>query len=419
MTRIFSPLLLLIFMCSLVNAQKDCSHDNTGLIPIPDLGLGTYRGFTGGLYPDGSNVRPTEYLAACIEHVQNIQPLDIAGNADEDGRIVMLGIGASNPGAEFNKFIEISNYFEPRNDKLSLINGCVPSIGIQDMNYTASEYWGNVMNILEENDLSADQVQIVWIEEENTAVGDTAFPSAAQALVTDFHFLLQAIKIMFPNTQICYVTARAYSGYADPGTEDLTNGLKFPRDYYNGWGLKWFIENVINHELGYTYEGPSAEIPLVTWGTYHWTDGSVERMDGLLLDCEEDVAPDGLHLSGSGEIKMGQLMLNYFIADTTAKYWFFDEEYTGIYNNDKENSTLNIFPNPVLENQIHIQADDFNSNEKIGINIFSIDGKQILSLQENYSDNMTVLLPELNSGLYMITIYSENAASKATFIINE
>lgn len=104
--------------------------------------------------------------------------------------------------------------------------------------------------------------------------------------------------------------------------EDLTNGLKFPRDYYNGWGLKWFIENVINHELGYTYEGPSAEIPLVTWGTYHWTDGSVERMDGLLLDCEEDVAPDGLHLSGSGEIKMGQLMLNYFIADTTAKYWF-------------------------------------------------------------------------------------------------
>ena len=67
-------------MCSLVNAQKDCSHDNTGLIPIPDLGLGTYRGFTGGLYPDGSNVRPTEYLAACIEHVQNIQKNSYVGN---------------------------------------------------------------------------------------------------------------------------------------------------------------------------------------------------------------------------------------------------------------------------------------------------------------------------------------------------
>lgn len=419
MTRNFSPLLLFLCISSFVFGQKDCTHDNTGLIPITDLGMDTYRGFTGGLYPDGSNVRPTEYLDACIEHAQNITTLDTDGNFDEEGRIVMLGIGASNPGAEFNKFMEISSYFEPRNDKLSLVNGCVPSMGIQDMNYTAAEYWGNVIGLLEDNGLSAEQVQIVWIEEENTEAGDTTFPNAAQALVTDFHFLLQAIKIMFPNTQICYVTARAYAGYADPSAEDFTNGLKFPRDYYNGWGLKWFIENVINHELGYNYEGPSAEIPLVTWGSYHWTDGSTVRSDGLSLICEDDVADDGLHLSGTGEIKMGQLMLNYFIEDTTAKYWFFDEDYTGIYNEEKGNSTLNIFPNPITGGQIHLNSDVFQQNEQVNINIFSIDGKLLLTVHENYSNDLKLLLPELNSGLYRITMHSENAASTASFVVAE
>ncbi len=419
MIRNFYPLLLLICICTIVNAQKDCSHDNTGLVPITDLGLSTYRGFTGGLYPGGSNERPAEYLEACIQHVQNITPMDISGNADEDGRIVMLGIGASNPGAEFNKFMEISSYFEPRNDKLSLVNGCVPSMGIQDMNYTGADYWGNVIDILESYDLSAEQVQIVWIEEENTEVGDTTFPGAAQALVTDFHFLLQAIKIIFPNTQICYVTARAYAGYADPSAEELTNGLKFPRDYYNGWGLKWFMENVINHELGYSYEGPTAEIPLVTWGSYHWTDGSVERMDGLSLICEDDVAEDGLHLSGTGEIKMGQLMLDYFKTDTTAKYWFFDEDYTGIYNNVKGNTSLNIFPNPNSGNEVHINSDVFQLNEEVDINIYSIEGKHIISLKENYSADLSLSLPKLNSGIYSITLHSENAASAGSFIISE
>ena len=133
------------------------------------------------------------------------------------------------------------------------------------MNYTAADYWGTVLSILEFNGFSSEQVQIIWVEEENTEVGDTTFPNAALTLVNDFHNLLQAVKIMFPNIQICYVTARAYAGYADPEAEELTNGLKFPRDYYNGWGLKWFMENVINHELGYSYEGQLQK--------YHWLHG--------------------------------------------------------------------------------------------------------------------------------------------------
>ena len=39
-------------------------RDSTGLIPLPDLGKGTYKGEQGGLYPDGANVPPASHAKA-------------------------------------------------------------------------------------------------------------------------------------------------------------------------------------------------------------------------------------------------------------------------------------------------------------------------------------------------------------------
>lgn len=412
--KTFTPFLLLATL-NVAQAQKDCTHDHTGLIPITDLGTDSYRGVMGGLYPDGSNTRPPDYLAKCIEHVQAIQPLDHEGEFSEDGRIVMLGIGASNPGSEFQKFKEISEYFEPLNDQLSLINGSEPSVGIQEMYNVSEDYWDYVDDILSSNGLTAAQVQVIWIEEENTDVGDTTFPAAAVDLVNDYLNLLQAIHILFPNTQICYLTARAYAGYAtvDAG---VSNGLKYPRDYMNGWALKWFIENVINNELGYDFNEPGAQIPLVTWGTYHWTDGSTPREDGLFLDCDLDVGPDGLHLTGSGELKMGNLMFNYFSTDTTAKYWFYDEEYTGIKNHYSE-SEIKLFPNPVTGEALHINTDEFQQNESVTISVYSTEGQLQISNQFNYSENMTLDVGSLPAGIYLLQMYSDTKSTTHQFVI--
>lgn len=412
--KTFTPFLLLATL-NVAQAQKDCTHDHTGLIPLTDLGTDTYRGVMGGLYPDGSNTRPPDYLAKCIEHAQAIQPLDHEGEFAEDGRIVMLGIGASNPGSEFQKFKEISEYFEPLNDQLSLINGSEPSVGIQEMYNVSEDYWDYVDDILTSNGLTAAQVQVIWIEEENTDVGDTTFPAAAVDLVNDYLNLLQVIHILFPNTQICYLTARAYAGYAttDAG---LNNGLKYPRDYMNGWALKWFIENVINNELGYDTNEPDAQIPLVTWGTYHWTDGSTPREDGLFLDCDLDVGEDGLHLTGSGELKMGNLMFNYFSTDTTAKYWFYDEDYTGIKNQYSE-SEIKLFPNPVTGEALHINTDEFQQNESVTISVYSTEGQLQISNQFNYSDYMTLDVGSLPSGIYLLQMYSDTKSTTHQFVI--
>ena len=412
--KTFTPLLLLATL-NVAQAQKDCTHDHTGLIPITDLGTDSYRGVMGGLYPDGSNTRPPDYLAKCIEHVQAIQPLNNEGEFSEDGRIVMLGIGASNPGSEFQKFKEISEYFEPLNDQLSLINGSEPSGGIQEMYNVSEDYWAYVDDILTSNGLTAAQVQVIWIEEENTDVGDTTFPAAAVDLVNDYLNLLQTIHVLFPNTQICYLTARAYAGYAtvDAGLE---NGLKYPRDYMNGWALKWFIENVINNELGYDTNEPDAQIPLVTWGTYHWTDGSTPREDGLFLDCDLDVGEDGLHLTGKGELKMGNLMFNYFSTDTTAKYWFYDEDYTGIENNNAENK-IKLFPNPVTGEALHINTDEFQQNESVTISVYSTEGQLQISNQFNYSDDMTLDVGSLPAGIYLLQMYSDTKSTTHQFVI--
>src|SRR6266851_3549298 len=41
------------------------------LVPLNDLGTGTYLGFQGGLYPNGSNVRPATHDAAGVHRVHD------------------------------------------------------------------------------------------------------------------------------------------------------------------------------------------------------------------------------------------------------------------------------------------------------------------------------------------------------------
>ncbi len=64
--------------------------------PLCDLGSGTYLGFTGGLYPGGSNEIPPGHLAAGLTRAATIRPLDRSGNPDSSGKIVLLSVGMSN-----------------------------------------------------------------------------------------------------------------------------------------------------------------------------------------------------------------------------------------------------------------------------------------------------------------------------------
>src|SRR5947209_5514773 len=76
---------------------SDCSLTNTGIKPLPEIGLGVYQGFSGGLYPNAGNSRPPAHLAAGLIMATNrIQPLDSHGNPTNTGKIALLSIGMSN-----------------------------------------------------------------------------------------------------------------------------------------------------------------------------------------------------------------------------------------------------------------------------------------------------------------------------------
>lgn len=404
----------LCLTCTLtLSAQKDCTNDSLGNIPLMDLGTGYFMGVQGGLYPGGSNERPASHLTDCIERVSQIQPLNAAGEPDPDGKIVMIGIGASNPMTEFQQFIEFSNDFEPVNDALSIVNVCAGGQGIQKMYDITENYWIGVYNHLEDLGLSNNQVQVVWIEQDNTNAYDTNFPSAPNALVNDFRLLLEVIRQLFPNTEICYVTARAYSGFADPSLPDVSGGLLYPRDYYNGWAVKFLVEKAINHIPGFESEGPTANIPLVTWGSYHWTDGSTAREDGLYLDCELDLGPDGLHLSGQGEYKMGTQLFEFFKTDTTAKYWYYDQDYTVDISQEKTTATFNVYPNPVTGDQLQIQLPEGFSSANM--QVLDASGRKVLDATVT-GQSTQLDIASLPQGLYYIQLLQDEQLTTSTFI---
>lgn len=45
-------------LAMLVHLATPAAHAQTGLVPLNDLGAGSYAGYPGGLYPGGANVPP-------------------------------------------------------------------------------------------------------------------------------------------------------------------------------------------------------------------------------------------------------------------------------------------------------------------------------------------------------------------------
>ena len=345
-----SILLLAALLClapSVVFAQKDCSKDSSGLIPLIDLQGKSWQGYMGGLYPDGTNSRPQAHKNKALQQAQSIKPLDATGAPSSNGKIVWIGVGASNPRTEFLRFMEQMETFALKNPSLKLINTCIGGQGIQKMNSPTDNYWKQAEKQLADSSLTNKQVQVAWVETDNTQTADTSFPRAPQMLADEFRTLLVTLKQLYPNLKICYLSARAYSGYASPEAgATVGKGLLFPRDYLNGWAIKWLIEKQINGEAGYEYDGATAPLPLATWGTYNWADGSVKRSDGLQWLCDLDIGGDGLHLSAAGEIKSGKMMYDYFTQDETTQPWIVKQSTSVEDEPIRTSSTASIYPNP-------------------------------------------------------------------------
>lgn len=303
------------------NAGRRVSPDTSSLKPLPELGNDEYRGFTGGLYPNGSNARPAAQEAAGLKLAKQIQPLDSTGKPDSRGRIVLLSIGMSNTSQSSQGFQQALADESAKNPRLVFVNGAVGGMtaaAIQNPNDggRGSQYWDTVDQRLQQAGVTREQVQAVWLKQAD-AGPNQGFPRYAQTLQAELTRIVQILAERFPNCKLAYVSSRTYGGYA---TTPLNPE---PYAYESGFSVKWLIEEQLKGNAALNFDPAKGDVksPWLSWGPYLWVNGTTKRADGFIWE-ETDVPSDGTHQSPSGQRKVGRLLLDFFKSDTTTRDWF-------------------------------------------------------------------------------------------------
>jgi hypothetical protein len=148
-------------------AKAHPPRESTGLVPLPDLGKQTYKGGQGGLYPGGENTPPRAHLQAGLKLASQIVPLDREGRPSANGRIALCTIGMSNTTQESRSFLKLAAADRGLNPKFTFVDcaqGAQTAAKIADPTWP---YWKLVSERLANAEVTAQQVQLVWMKEAN------------------------------------------------------------------------------------------------------------------------------------------------------------------------------------------------------------------------------------------------------------
>lgn len=309
-------------------------------VPLVDMkGLAYLGEYEGGLYPGGVDEIPPAHYQAGVEIAKQIEPLNLQGQPDPNGKIVMTSVGMSNTSSMFCGVADpndpckqgtfMSRFLDDRNTyhaNLVLIDGADPG--------KTAEKWEvaddpTFRRILDEElvpfGYSELQVQVAWINLTN-ARPSVSLPNVegdALSLKKQYGNMLRALKERYPNIKMVFFSSRLYAGYA---TTDLNPE---PFAYETGFAVKWVIEAQLNqmHEDGATIDAEAGDLdyttvaPWAAWGPYLWANGNEPRLDGLFW-VPEDFKDDGTHPARFGIEKVADILLDYFQNSGLTRCWF-------------------------------------------------------------------------------------------------
>src|SRR5215467_16387782 len=223
---------------------------------LNDLGAGTYLGFSGGLYPSGSNTIPAQHHTAGLARANAIHPVDINGNADPNGKYVLLSIGMSNTTQEFcsaNSLLPCSSWtFMGQAAADPAVNHTQLVIANGAMGGKSASFWTSPTlpdydrvrdTVLTPQGLSERQVQIVWMKvaDPNPTVSLPNANANAYTLLAEEGQILRALKVRYPNLQQVFFSSRITSPESASGSLNPE-----PYAYESGFSAKWLIEAQIN-----------------------------------------------------------------------------------------------------------------------------------------------------------------------------
>jgi hypothetical protein len=281
-----------------------------------------YKGEDGGLYGGGSNDPPKEHAAAAAAAVAKIQPLNAEGKPADDGKIVLVSMGMSNTTQEFSLFREMAIRDADRSPRLAIVDAAQGGMAAPEWNEaaTAEKVWAELDRRLKENNVTPQQVQIVYIKQAVKGPGQYGeFPAHAKKLKEAIVGNLQRAQQHFPNLRLAFLSSRTYGGYA----RSQLNPEPFA--YEGAFAMRWVIQDQIRgaKELNHDSANGDVKAPVVLWGPYLWADGVKPRKNDGLIYKAEDFGPDGTHPSlQAGRQKIADVMLKFFKTDPYTKQWF-------------------------------------------------------------------------------------------------
>src|SRR5713226_9394268 len=360
------------------NLKDNCANlsfnvpgTSTPITALTDLGIGTYQGSQGGLYPNGSNVRPAPHDADGVAFAQGIQPLDSNGNPSPTGKYVLLAIGESTAQNEFNRFLPIANADPTKNPKLVIVNGGQGGATPNNFTSSTSVYWNMVLNnYLPQNGVTANQVVAIWMEDVD-GIAKGTFPTDIATLQTEYETIMQTMHTLFPNLKLMYFSSRVYAGYSN-GVGKPPNPE--PYAYEMSFAVKWAIQDQLNGNANLNYNPNNGPVvaPWMSWGPYYWSNGMLGRNDGLVWDCE-DFSSDGTHPSSTfGQLKVASQLLNFLKTDDTTLPWYLAANLTltPTAGNNQSGSVGTILPTALT-----VLAENLNSgNPEPGVSVSFSDG---------------------------------------------
>ncbi|HEX7879493.1 MAG TPA: hypothetical protein VF720_08790 [Candidatus Eisenbacteria bacterium] len=296
----------------------NCGNTSTGMIPIIDLGPATYQGFQGGLYPGGVNFRPSAHESAGVAIAQSVTRLNKSGDPDPQGKIVMASIGMSNCYLEYGAFKNYADGYPGVNWGIQFVNLAQGGQVAETICNPNAEYWDYVDQQLWWNDVTAEQIQVVFFKNANRSP-DGGFPGQAQTYGKQVGDIMHILHDTFPNLKQVFITSRTYGGYASIPLNPE------PYAYESGFGIKWLIEAQIAGEDSLNFDPAQGPVrcPWLSWGPYLWADGENPRSDGLTWPCSMFDSADGTHPNPAGQAVVAQIMTDWFLGDTASSPWFY------------------------------------------------------------------------------------------------
>jgi len=291
-----------------------CARTSVGLTPLTDLGAGSYKGEPGGLYGEGSNVRPAGHETEGRARARAIVPRDRNGLPSGSGRYALVSVGMSNTTQEFSAFKQLADADLSRDQHLSIVDGAQGGQTAASWSQPGCACWGTLDARLAAAGVSAGQVAAVWLKLADAGPAG-GWPGHAVTLRNETETVVRLLAQRFPNLSMVYLSSRIYAGYA---TSTLNPE---PYAYESAFSVRWLITDQIRGSGGLGYSGAEG-IPWLSWGPYLWADGLIPRSDGLTWACSDLSSADGTHPSSTGQTKVAQQLLTFFSTDSTARLWY-------------------------------------------------------------------------------------------------